>query len=91
LIEAVPNPFTMRTAIDFAIPKTAGAGVTTLRVYDAGGRIVRVLVNGPIPAGHHVVEWDGRNDAGQVVGPGAYFYHLVTGGDERAERVILVR
>jgi len=49
-----------------------------LRIYSDAGRLVRVLLAQPLPAGLHEVLWDGRDDANAVAGPGTYLVILST-------------
>jgi hypothetical protein len=37
------------------------------------------------------VVWDGRNDAGRVVGSGVYFYRLAIGADALTRRMVLLK
>jgi len=50
-----------------------------LSVYDAAGRLVRTLVEEPLSAGRHVIEWDGTDNRGGRVASGVYFYALSDG------------
>jgi flagellar hook assembly protein FlgD len=52
---------------------------------------VRVLVGGEQGAGKHVVEWDGRNDAGEAVGSGVYFYRMTTAGYSDVRKMVLLK
>jgi hypothetical protein len=54
-----------------------------LRVYGAGGELVRTLYSGFQAAGEHQLFWDGRDEAGRRVGSGAYLCRM-TAGDFRA-------
>ena len=49
-----------------------------LTIFDALGRRVRVLVNGPLDVGQHRVTWDGFDEDGRRVGGGLYVYSLET-------------
>jgi flagellar hook assembly protein FlgD len=60
-------------------------------VYDVRGAKVRELVNGTQESGKHVVDWDGRNDAGQTVGSGVYFYRLRTPQFVDTRKMVLVK
>jgi flagellar hook assembly protein FlgD len=52
---------------------------------------VRVLVGGEQGAGKHVVEWDGRNDAGEAVGSGVYFYRLEAAQFVDTRKMVLLK
>src|SRR5205823_4569077 len=59
---AMPNPFHARTLLAYDLPRQSRVD---LRIYDVGGRLVRSLVPGSVQqAGHHSIEWDGRDGAG---------------------------
>jgi hypothetical protein len=68
-----PNPFNPSTRISFSLPQ---AGTVTLRVFDILGQQVTTLVNGPMGAGAHEAEWNGRDAAGRVLASGVYFYRI---------------
>ncbi len=88
-----PNPFNPATKIEYRLPDSnpeAKASVS-LVVYDVRGSRVRELVSGQQNAGKHVVEWDGRNDAGDPVGSGVYFYRLTTPGFASAKKMVLLK
>ncbi|MBN2414276.1 T9SS type A sorting domain-containing protein [bacterium] len=72
-----PNPGNPGTSISFQI---AEAGKVDLKVVNIRGAVVRTLVTGTQPSGRHQVHWDGRNEHGNVVGTGMYFFILQTGG-----------
>lgn len=83
-----PNPFVGMTTIHFDLPRT---GLVDLRIFDVGGRLVRSLQNGTLPAGSHHAIWDGRNDQGETVPSGIYFYSLKTEGAGETRRMVLAR
>jgi hypothetical protein len=83
-----PNPFNPSTAISYELP---ARGRVTLRVFDAKGRLVRTLVDAVEPAGVRNARWDGRNDAGAVVGSGVYFCRLETAGISRSRKMVLLK
>jgi len=83
-----PNPFAPATAVRFALP---AAGPVTLRIYDAGGRACRTLVDGQLAAGEHTAHWDGRDGAARELANGIYFLRLEAGGEERTVRAVLSR
>ena len=78
-----PNPFNPGTVITYQIP--TGSHVL-LRVYDAVGREVKVLVDEEKSAGEHTVTWDASG-----VASGTYFYRLTTNGFSRTKKMLLVR
>jgi hypothetical protein len=88
-----PNPFNPTTRIEYRVPETGPGGKTdvSLVVYDVRGAKVRVLASGEQATGKHVVEWDGRNDAGSPVGSGVYFYRMRTPGFSDVRKMVLLK
>ncbi|MFB3909010.1 MAG: matrixin family metalloprotease [Candidatus Eisenbacteria bacterium] len=81
-----PNPFRGETRIGFSMLRP---GPARLEVYDASGRLVRLLVDRELTKESYEVAWDGRNDLGRRVAPGVYFYRLQT-KEGQQERKLLV-
>ncbi|MBN1827262.1 MAG: T9SS type A sorting domain-containing protein [Candidatus Eisenbacteria bacterium] len=86
-----PNPFNPTTQIRFTIPEGNGKQSVSLVVYDASGRKIRTLVNGPEAPGLHTVEWNGTDDRGGDVASGVYFCRLLSGERSETRRLVLVR
>ena len=83
-----PNPFNPRTTVAFELPHAAHA---RLVLHDLAGRLVRVLVDGSLPAGAHQVAWDGRDAAGREAASGLYVARLAAGEARATLRLNLVR
>jgi hypothetical protein len=88
LAQNIPNPFRTKTTISYQLPR---AGEVTLKVYDAAGRVVRVLADEPQKSGLHVISWDGRSEEGKFVAAGAYFLRIETGDYEATRRMIKLK
>jgi hypothetical protein len=91
LAQSFPNPFPPErpfTDIRFNIAK---ASPVTLRIFDASGRLVRILVDKTLDAGAHAVAWDGKNGAGEAVGSGIYFYRLHAGEFSATRELVRLR
>ena len=84
-----PNPFNPSTAIRYAVPET-GARVT-LTVYDLSGRLVRTLIDEDRAAGEHSVVWFGRDDRGNELASGVYFYRVRIGGYSAERKMLLLK
>lgn len=82
-----PNPFNPETRIELDLPVPSRVA---LRVFDVRGRLIRTLANGNYAAGRHSIPWDGKNDAGDLVSSGVYFYQLEAGGFLATRRMLLV-
>jgi hypothetical protein len=83
-----PNPFNPSAAFELDLP---AAGPVRLRIHDVKGRRVRGLIDEPLPAGRHRATWDGRDDRGQRVASGVYWFRLEAGGEQRQTRAVLLR
>ncbi len=68
-----PNPFNPATSIQFQIPEE---GMVKIHIFDLLGRMVTTLIDEQMTPGGHQVQWDGRDDAGQLVSNGTYIYQL---------------
>jgi hypothetical protein len=88
LREAFPNPFNPMTTIKYDVSR---AGRVTLEVFDLAGRLVQVLVDEPLPVGHHEVSWRGTARDGRVVAAGVYFLRLKAADTRDTQRVTLVK
>jgi len=83
-----PNPFNPTTHLRFDLDKPARA---TLRIFDPRGRLVRTLMDGPVPAGTHTAQWDGADDAGNPMSSGVYVGRLTTAWSMQSRKMILLR
>jgi hypothetical protein len=77
----VPNPFILSTMNQTAIRfNLAQPQSVTVRIFDILGKEVRSLVAGQTyAAGQNMVNWDGRDNAGNLVVTGTYYYQLTAG------------
>ena len=92
LLANYPNPFNPETWIPYQLAAPAEVSLT---IYDMNGGVVRRLEVGHQPAGMYqsrsrAVYWDGRNDRGESVASGLYFYTL-SAGNFTATRKMLIR
>ena len=68
-----PNPFSTSTTITYDMPETQKV---MIRIFDVKGRLIRTLANEDQNAGFKTVIWDGKNDDGDQVSAGIYFYQM---------------
>ena len=80
ITRSVPNPARSLAGVTIAYAPAAREAVR-LRIYDATGRLVRVLR----PSTPGTLKWDGRDDRGVPVGSGTYVYRLEWESLERAQ------
>jgi hypothetical protein len=85
-----PNPFNPITRISYWVPD-GGSRHVDLVIYDVTGARVRTLVSGDVTSGKHEVEWNGRNDHGEMVGSGMYFYRMVQPNYKATKKMLLLK
>ena len=91
LLPNYPNPFNPETWIPYQLATPADV---TLRIYAASGVLVRTLVLGYQPAGIYqsrgrAAYWDGKNELGEPVASGVYFYTLAAGRFTMTRRMVI--
>jgi hypothetical protein len=82
-----PNPFGDGTCIAYGLPVTSRA---RLVVYDAAGRMVRLLAEGKLAAGRYTTGWNGRDAKGRSLSNGIYFIMIQTDHQQFQRKVTLV-
>ena len=93
LLANYPNPFNPETWIPYRLAEDA---FVTLTIYDGSGQMVRTL-----EVGHRVaavyesrdkaIYWDGRNEFGEAVASGVYFYHLSAGDYSHTRKMVILK
>lgn len=87
-LDAWPNPANPRVTVALGLP---AAGVATLTVHDARGRLVRTLLVADRAPGEEQIVWDGADDAGRPAPSGVYELRLDAAGRVASRAVTLVR
>ena len=93
LLANYPNPFNPETWIPYQLAHDADM---TLNIYDTTGALVRRLDLGHQQAGYYTdrtkaAYWDGRNDLGEPVGSGVYFYQLQTEDFSAIRKMVILK
>ena len=83
-----PNPFNPETMIKYQL---SGSSQVRLRVFSALGQEIRTLVHGVQPAQFYTVMWDGRDNAGNTMPSGMYFYRLETEKFTATKKMVLMK
>jgi hypothetical protein len=83
LTQNYPNPFNPSTTFNFSVPKAA---FVSLRVFNALGQEVAVLVNEQRGIGHHAVNWQPEN-----IPSGVYLCRLQAGDFVGTRKVVLLK
>ena len=93
LLRNYPNPFNPETWIPYRLAEDA---FVTLTIYDLSGHAIRRLNIGHQKAAIYenrdkAIYWDGRNEIGERVASGIYFYHLSTGDYSATRKMIVLK
>ena len=93
LLANYPNPFNPETWIPYQLAKPADVTVT---IYASDGNVVRTLALGYQAAGTyknrtHAAYWDGKNELGESVASGLYFYTLTAGEFTATRRMLILK
>ena len=93
LLANYPNPFNPETWIPYHLANASNVVVT---IYDTRGAIVRQLDLGHKAAGYYTnrsraVHWDGRNNIGERVTSGIYFYQLQADNLSRIRKMVILK
>ena len=80
LSQNYPNPFNPETQIKYQLPE---AGDVRLIIYDILGREVRTLVNKKQETGFYNLIWNSRNEYGNRVSTGMYFFRIDVDGEKK--------
>ncbi|MDQ1317919.1 MAG: hypothetical protein QG588_1574, partial [Candidatus Poribacteria bacterium] len=92
LYQNYPNPFNPETWIPFVLSDNANVEIA---IYDISGKLIRKINLGYKPAGTYIsqekaVYWDGKNENGEKVTSGIYFYTIQAGNYTATRKMILI-
>lgn len=88
LSQNYPNPFNPSTEIRVALPRSAHAQLT---VFNTAGQEVATLLDSDLSAGEHEITWDGRDQRGQPVATGVYYYRLAANDRVETKKMMLLK
>ena len=93
LLPNYPNPFNPETWIPYQLSEES---TVTVKIYDVGGHLVRTIEAGLKPMGYYLtrersVYWDGRNEDGERISSGIYFYTLNASDYTETRRLMIVK
>ena len=88
LTQNYPNPFNPSTVIRYSLPTSQNL---LLGVYDLNGKKIADLVDNFQNSGTYEVTWNGKNNAGEQVASGVYFYRLQTEKFSDTKKLLLMK
>jgi hypothetical protein len=83
LYQNYPNPFNPSTKIKFELPKPE---IVKIEIYNIIGQKIEILLNKPMPAGHHEVEFNCIN-----LSSGVYLYRIEAGAWQDVKKMVLIK
>ncbi len=87
LYQNYPNPFNPTTTIRFDVPQQADVRLT---IYNTLGQKVRILTDDRYATGTYEILWNGRDEFGNTVTSGIYFYKLEINGQFKDARKLML-
>ena len=93
LLQNFPNPFNPETWIPYTLADDADVNI---RIYDVEGKLVRRLDIGQQQGGRYLSRdaaayWNGKDQLGESVSSGIYFYTLKANGFSDTRRMIILK
>ncbi len=93
LLQNYPNPFNPETWIPYHLKE---ADSVSIAIYDTAGGLVRTLYLGHRDVGVYVSRskaayWDGKNNVGERVASGIYFYNITAGSFSAIKKMVIAQ
>ena len=93
LYQNFPNPFNPETWFPYRL---AAETSVTFGIYNVQGQLMRELSLGAQAAGNYLTReaaayWDGRDEYGEMVSSGVYFYTLQAGAFQATRRMLIMK
>ncbi|MCA9759829.1 MAG: T9SS type A sorting domain-containing protein, partial [Candidatus Eisenbacteria bacterium] len=87
IFPANPNPMSEQMTFSFQLPEPTRVRA---EIFDASGRLVRVLADDVLAAGRHDQTWDRRDQSGVHMPAGIYFVRLDAGGRGSRQKIVVI-
>ncbi len=88
LYDNYPNPFNPETRISYSLPQVSHV---KLEIFNILGQRIRMMVDEDQTVGNKEVTWDGKNEVGENVASGVYFYRLQAKDFVQTKKMVLIR
>lgn len=88
LYQNYPNPFNPGTTFRYRLPSRS---TVKLEIFNIAGEKIATILNANQNSGYHEMQWDGRNDQGDLISSGVYIYRLSTGKQMQSRKMILMK
>jgi len=88
LYQNYPNPFNPLTNIKFALNEFSKVSI---KIYNILGKEIKTLLEKNLPAGEHTVQWDGKNNEGNILPGGVYFIQMIADSYQKIIKTVLLK
>ena len=88
ILNNYPNPFNPSTTIRFYLPEYSDVSIT---VYDILGNEIRLLLEENLHAGEYTIQWDGKDNEGNLLPGGVYFIQMTAGEYQHTIKSVLLK
>lgn len=83
-----PNPFNPTTNVKFSL---SGSEDVSIKVYNILGKEIKLLLEDYLPAGEYTIQWDGKDDEGNILPGGVYFIRMTAGNYRHTIKSVLLK
>ncbi len=80
-----PTPFNSSVTIKYFLESPADVRI---KIYDVGGRLIKVIIDRHHNPGQYIIEWDGSDDTGNFVISGLYFVKIIADKVSKTHKLI---
>ena len=88
LLQNYPNPFNPTTSIEYTIPRK---GSVEIKIYNVNGILINSINHEYTQPGNYAINWDGKNNLGNSVASGLYFYQAKFENSIISKRMIFIK
>ncbi|HOJ06649.1 MAG: T9SS type A sorting domain-containing protein [Ignavibacteriota bacterium] len=88
LYQNYPSPFNPTTSIKFDLNSSENISI---KIYNSLGKEIRTLLDNYLPSGEHIVQWNGKDNKGNILPGGVYFIQMIAGSYQKTIKTILLK
>lgn len=88
LFQNYPNPLNQSTTIGYYLPKSCGVEI---QIYNLKGQVVKKYEVQNPKCGMNKIKWDGKDEKGNPISSGIYFYQIIAGKHKEIKKCILLK
>ena len=88
LYQNFPNPFNPATTVKFNLGEIEEVSI---RVYNILGKEVKLLLDKNLPPREYTIQWEGKDDEGNILPGGVYFIRMTAGNYRQTIKTVLLK